>query len=568
MEPQAKSCQSCKKDFTIETEDFNFYEKMKVPAPTWCPECRMIRRFSFMNIRSLYKRICVLCGQNVISMYSSDKKVVMYCDPCWWGDTWDGTEYGVEYDPERNFFEQLKELRDRTPFMALECLYASNINSPYTNYTAYQKNSYLCYFGDYTENCMYSSVLAKIRDCVDCYSIDESELVYEGVGAHKLYNCYFTIDCGDCHDVHFSRNCYDCSNCFGCVNLRNKSYCIWNEQYSKEEYQKKMAEINLASFAMVEKMRKDFKEFSMKFPRRFYQGDSRNKNVSGEYVYQSKNAKDIYKGVAVEDSKHVQFVTLPKTKDAYDYTGWGYDSEKLYECCLVGEGAYNCLFSNECWPNAMNLEYCMYTASGSKDCFGCVNIKKKQYCILNKQYSKEDYEKLKRQIIADMDKNPYIDEKGRVYKYGEFLPVMMSPFAYNETIAGEYFPIRKEGALEQGYTWLEMEKPLYKITKKFHDLPDVLSDTNESIINEVIECMTCNRGFKIIQNEYLFLTKVNIALPRSCPECRHKVRVSETNMPHLYDRNCMKCNVNIKTAYAPENPEIVYCVSCYQALFA
>ncbi len=40
-----KICQNCQKDFKIESEDFNFYEKIKVPTPTWCPECRMIRRF-------------------------------------------------------------------------------------------------------------------------------------------------------------------------------------------------------------------------------------------------------------------------------------------------------------------------------------------------------------------------------------------------------------------------------------------------------------------------------------------------------------------------------------------
>lgn len=33
---ETKSCQNCKKDFIIEPEDFNFYSKMKVPAPTWC----------------------------------------------------------------------------------------------------------------------------------------------------------------------------------------------------------------------------------------------------------------------------------------------------------------------------------------------------------------------------------------------------------------------------------------------------------------------------------------------------------------------------------------------------
>ena len=47
-------------------------------------------------------------------------------------------------------------------------------------------------------------------------------------------------------------------------------------------------------------------------------------------------------------------------------------------------------------------------------------LKRKQYSILNKQYSKEEYEKLRAHIIEDMKKNPYVDSLGRVYTYGEF----------------------------------------------------------------------------------------------------------------------------------------------------
>jgi hypothetical protein len=45
-----------------------------------------------------------------------------------------------------------------------------------------------------------------------------------------------------------------------------------------------------------------------------------------------------------------------------------------------------------------------------------------------------------------MNNNPYIDKKGRVYRYGEFFPMEISPFAYNETIAQEHFSLTKEQA--------------------------------------------------------------------------------------------------------------------------
>jgi hypothetical protein len=141
MDAQNKICQNCKKDFTIESEDFNFYEKMKVPAPTWCPECRMIRRFSFINTFSLFWRNCNLCGERTMSMYSPEDKIKVYCPKCWWGDSWDGTEYAMDYDPSRPFLEQVKELRDKTPNVALESLYNSLKNCSYYNGLAWSKEA-------------------------------------------------------------------------------------------------------------------------------------------------------------------------------------------------------------------------------------------------------------------------------------------------------------------------------------------------------------------------------------------------------------------------------------------
>ena len=37
--------------------------------------------------------------------------------------------------------------------------------------------------------------------------------------------------------------CVGCKDCFGCVGLHKKQYNIFNKQYSKEEYEKKVAEI-------------------------------------------------------------------------------------------------------------------------------------------------------------------------------------------------------------------------------------------------------------------------------------------------------------------------------------
>ncbi|MEK7572252.1 MAG: hypothetical protein AAB493_00095, partial [Patescibacteria group bacterium] len=377
-------CQNCKKDFTIEPEDFNFYERMKVPPPTFCPYCRMMRRMSFGNLNKFYKRNCDECGKSAICLYAPDKIHKMYCNKCWWKDDWDGTEYGMDYDPKKPFFEQLMELRNKSPFMALESLYPSLVNTKYTNNSSYQKNCFMTIYADYDEHCAYTRGTYRTKDCLDCFRAIESELCYECVGIKKCFHCFWSEELENCVDCHFCNSCYGCNDCFGCVNLRNRSYFIFNKQYTKEEYIKKIKKMKINNYEYQQKAKKLAEEFWLKAPKREYHGNSLNKNVTGEYIYESKNTLNSYMVTGAEDSRYVQYLSIPTTKNCYDYTGWGNNSSLLYECYIVGEGAYNNKFSADCWPEARDVEYSYYCIQG-KDCFGCVNLKRKQYCILNKQ---------------------------------------------------------------------------------------------------------------------------------------------------------------------------------------
>ena len=93
MNQETKNCQNCKKDFTIETEDFRFYEKIKVPAPTFCAECRAQRRFVFRNEEILYKESVVFVTKKIyFTLYSNSDKQSSKCRR-WYGDTWNAMEY-------------------------------------------------------------------------------------------------------------------------------------------------------------------------------------------------------------------------------------------------------------------------------------------------------------------------------------------------------------------------------------------------------------------------------------------------------------------------------------------
>ncbi|KKR67630.1 MAG: hypothetical protein UU10_C0040G0001, partial [Parcubacteria group bacterium GW2011_GWF1_40_6] len=535
--------------------------------PTWCPECRMTRRLAFTNTWNVFWNKCALCGVKTLSLYPPNSQIKVYCQPCWWGDSWDGSEYAMDYDPNRPFLAQWKELSEKTPFVILETDYLTLKNCEYSGSIAYSKNCYMTIWADYCENVYYSSILNGLKFSSDCLRGWESELCYESIGFINNYKTFFSDDCDNCVDVWFSRNCYSCTNCVGCVNMRGVTNCIFNIKYSKEEYEEKIKEMKLDSWGGLQEVKKKAQKFWRTKPYREYHGHTLNLNVTGEYTYRSKNSKEGYIVNYAENCKWCQLITVASIKDCYDYTGWGNNAELMYESVQVGDKASNVKFSSHCLPDVLNTEYSFWCI-GSKNNFGCVNLKRKSYCILNKQYLKEEYEKLKVQIIEDMKKNPYIDERGRAWPYGEFFAPGFVKVAYNNSNAMKFFPKTKEQALSLGYVWSDEENPTSKCTIKSKKLPETIKETDNSILEEIIECSNCTRAYKIVQGELSLLRKMNLPIPHECPKCRENKRFTRMNKPGMYHRKCDKCNVNIYTPYAPDRPEIVYCVKCYQAEFA
>ena len=559
---ETKICQNCKKDFTIESEDFNFYKKIDVPPPTFCPECRFQRRLMFKNERVLYKRPSDFTGKDIITIFSPDKLYKVYENKIWWGDNWDQYEYGMDYDSNRSFFDQFKELQQKTPWMNL-IVDPNNVNSDYVNHTGSCKNSFLIFNSDFCENVLYSVMAVSVKDSMDCIMIGESELCYENIDGGG-FQVFFSENSNQCVNTYFLKDCLGCNDCFGCVNLRKKKYHIFNKPYLKDEYKKKIDSFNLHSFSNLEKIKKEVYNFWTKFPRKYMYG-LRNVNVTGDYTFFSKNSKNMYKARYTEDSKYCQEITIKSMKDCYDITEWGKHLELSYDSLTTGDNSQKVKFCFGSWSGAQNTEYCMITP-GCSNCFGCCNIKKAEYCILNKKYTEKEYFKLRDQIIGDMNKKPYLDKKGRIWKYGEFFPYDLSLFSYNESQAIQQHPMSKEEVLEKGWSWREMEPSPHKITMTTDQIPDSIHNINDSILDEILECSECKKPFKIVKHEFDLLKRFVFPIPRKCPDCRHMNRIGRLNPPKLWNRQCMKenCGNKFQTSYSLDRPEIVYCEKCYQ----
>ena len=566
MDSETKVCQNCKASFEIDASDFDFYEKMKVPPPTFCPDCRIVRRMSWRNERTLYHRKCDATGKDIITMFAPEQPLLVYERDYWWSDKWDQNAAGRDYDFSKPFFQQFRELLKKSP---LPNLANSNVvNSEYGNHSLDMKNCYLFYASSNCEDVSYCRGALDSKNSLDLYIALNAMQCYDDTLCGDINRVFFSYDSYESVDCAFLHACKNMIDSLGCINLRNKSNCIFNQQYTKEEYVKERAKYDLGSYKGLTEFRKKFAEFIKKYPRR-YGFIYKSRNIVGNNVLNSKN---VYMGFDIfgkgEDSKYV--IHGFDGRDTYDAYGFGKNGSSSYEIVDTGDNATRNLFA-VFTHSCQNTNY-TYSCKNSSDLFGCVGLRSKRYCILNKQYTKESFEALRTKIIEHMNLMPYIDKEGKIYKYGEFFPTEISPFAYNETIAQEHYPKNKSEILEAGYRWKELDTKQYKITLQSADLPDHIKDVSDDILNQVIACEhagNCNEqcmgAFKIIPSELQFYRAMNLALPRLCSNCRHYRRLSQRTPFKLWDRTCAKCGKEVKTSYAPDRPEIIYCESCYNS---
>lgn len=573
---ETKTCQNCKNDFTIEPNDFGFYEKIHVPPPTFCPGCRRQRRWAWRNNMSLYNRKCDLCQKSVISIYSPDSGLIVYCNKCWWSDKWDPKSYGVEYDFSKPFFTQFKELINKVPHMSVvNDDGIASVDCEYTHDWWFSKNCYMCFSGWYVQNVMYSFFVLKGKDIMDCMNIrSESNWIYECTLTSLSYRTKYSHYCLSCMNSQFLYNCWNCIDCFMCMNLRNKKYYFKNKEYRKEEYEEIIKSYKLDTFSGVEKAREEFEDLILKYPHR-YLHLFRSVNSVGDILSDSKNVKYCYVTKNSENCSYSEYTGDKNNpnKDSYDLTLCGGVSE-CYEGVVLDHSQMNLfgLFS----VKSQDIKYTQHCHNG-KHLLGCVGLRNTNYSIFNKQYSKEEYEELLPKIIKQMNNLSYVDKIGNEYRYGEYFPTDLSYFGYNESCAMEQFSLSKQEALQKGFTWQDhTQRTIGKETLTLKDIPESIHNISESILNEVLACINCKRNYKIIPNELIFYKNMGVPIPRRCFYCRHEARVKKWNRFKLWHRACMcdkknhfhgagKCEVEFETSYAPDRPEIVYCEKCYQA---
>ena len=553
-----KTCKHCDGAFRITDSDLALIEKLSpiitgkkelIPPPTLCPDCRQQRRLTFRNDRHLYARKCDAIGKSIVAMYQDSTTFPVYSSEYWWSEKWNASDFQLSWNPTESFFTQFATLLKKVPRLA--CSITASENCEFNNYCAGSKNCYMSQRVGDCEDAYYSYLPTESRSVCDCYNISECELCYEIVDGTRCYNTHYSQNVVNCTDSQFLFNCRDCKNCCLCTNMRNQQYCFRNEKCSKEEYERKLAEIERSNFAVVAGILDTFDQTKKTqiVPALW---SSNCENVSGNYLTECKNAENSY------DCRHCEDISYAYGhvygNDSMDTT-FNYHCSQCYDFA-AGVRSQELLFCFNILSGSSNLLYCIDCVNGSKNLFGCVSMKHAEYCILNKQYTKEEYERLVPQIIAKM----------RVGKeYGEYFPTSISPFAYNETVAQEYFPLTEDQVRKEGLRWLDSSGEKLSVSRIIRgaELPPSIDDIPDDILNWAIECDATKKPFRIIRQELEFYRKMRLPVPRLHPDERHRRRMALRNPRKLWKRECAKCSAAIATSYSPDRPETVYCEKCY-----
>ena len=547
MQQETKTCQNCKKDFIIDPDDFTFYEKMNLPAPTWCPQCRQRDRILIRNFKTLYRRNSSKSGKSIISMYSSKVPFPVWSHDEWWSDDWDAKMYGGEVDFTKPFFPQIKALWDVVPRYAV--INARSENCIYSNGVLDAKNCYFVFGCVDDEECAYGHIVWNCKDCVDGLYVFKSELCYECIDVLGSYHVLYSQDCEDCNNCIGLFDCKGCSNCIGCVGLRQKSNYLFNEPVEKEKIEEFLKQHPLHDPKTISTILEKREELRHKVPQRFYFG-SHNTNVSGNHIYHAKNVHYAFDVKSGEDSKFV--FTCRTAVDSYDIS-FTADIELGYQNAHAH--GRHIIFSH-CMVNCTDAYYSDNCAN-CHNIFACEGLKSAEYCILNKQYTKEEYEALLPKVIEHMKKTG---------EWGWFYPKQMLPFAYNESIVNEYFPMTKEEALAKGYRW-EDDIPRTKgqTTISYEELPKNPKLFSNELTEQVLECRTCKCNYRLTTQEVTFYKRVGVSIPGECFNCRHERRMASRNVRTLFKGFCAKCNAEFETSYNEnqQNEFKIYCESCY-----
>ncbi len=524
------------------------YEKVDVELPTLCFFCRIKLHLSFWMFGKFRKGKSDLSGESLITVLPEKTRYPIYTLTEWYSDKWGAMDYGMDYNSTVPFLKQLQDLQEKVPHPHQNG--SKNTGCDWCDDVWNCKNCYLSRSMEGCENLYYSYRNLSVNNSIDMTVCFDSEKSYDSSDCYNSFKIFYSKHSRDCIDSYFLYDCRNCQNCFMSWNLRNKQYCIENVQYSKDTYEEKLKSFKLGSYQSIQYLKERFNEIIREEVVHRQNFNFKTYNSDGNFLLNVKNCHNCNTLSDSEDCYNT--IRAIHQKTTIDTDG-GWYLELCGNCGPCVGGSYALKYS--VWSPSRYSEY-LDLCIECENCFGCVGLKKKQYCILNKQYTKDEYKTLKEKIVSDMRKKE---------EYGKFLPYSMGAGPFNLSTGFFYFlETKKEDILKLGGYWEDIDESHIE-GMPTSELPDDIKDVEDSIITQALICPETGWRFNIAKNELSFYKENNIPLPRYHFDVRTKDRLKYLTVLEAYPYTCCYCKKDIEAFYLPEwNYQKIACEECYK----
>ncbi len=556
LTPGERTCALTGEAWTMDQTEIDWYKKFNVPPSHMSPLSRLKLVDGYFVVFDMWYNKHAESGKPVVSIVHPATGIRVLPDTEWFSK--DFIDRGQSLDLLKPFFDQLHQLVISVPVAA-----TYNYQVPENSIAFISLGDQDSYFvlACRSKRTLYAMNGYDVEDSAELTLVNNVRESYNVCHSDRVYKCRFVREAYDCIEGTFLFDCRNCEFCFGATNQRNKKYLFFNEQLTREDWEHRVAAIDLTSFAVREEYEKRFRDLvsNAVWPENFNIGDE---NSTGDYIYESTNCKDGY------------FITRGcKDLDACSYA-FNSPSNNCYlstaifgsSDCYYGIGAGNssqCRFALSILNQCFDTEYCN-SCYNCEHCFGCVGLRHKKFCILNKQYTEEEYWK-----VLDELKRTMLDRG----EYGEMPPLKLSTQHWKGSGAALVYGATKDecaklGALDfeaaaDGAEGPEIDPALLR---SLDTLPDRV-EAAEDLVGKPYWDAAFGRRFTYLKPELDLYQKLGVAPSRKHPTRRIRELYAEMNIAVFENAHCEKCHQVIRVAKNMTYPNRrLYCRSCYRAL--
>ncbi len=547
-------CSLTGKPWVLDEIEIEICKKFRVPPSKVKPGTRMNMLNGYNTGLAIFWNTDVSTEKPIISAVHPDLPFKVIDDIAWYKH--DFSDKGIEINLESSVMDQIWNLVQVVPVKGKR---NRDVDEKSIAVGSVQtRESYMACASAATRSC-YTYAQFGAEDCVDVTNGYEAARSYAISDSHNIVDSEFVFSSHRCLKSSFLFDCRDCEYCFGAANKRHKKFLWFNEQLLETEWKKRRAEVDLgcrnAADAWLAKFYELWREKGVWPP--FF--GVNNQECEGEHIFNSVRCRETYWMEKCTDCVRSRF-GLEGNDCAY-CSGFGWETRSYMSTGGMGGADNKFTMGNN---NSLGLEYCAM-CDNCQNCFGCVGLNKKEFYILNRPYSKEEYwcrvDELKCRMLDDGS-------------YGEFFPGKFSLSGFEHSAGAVYFDYRKRdlerfGAIRvdaaRGLVLAPKREDQHVVRLRASDLPDCVDEVKNGIVNSPIHDVELDRDFSIVPKELAMYQEKRWPLPRRHFIARLTHWLRHANSPFPMNVVCAECKKETKTYknFVFGEDRRVFCLGCY-----